>query len=92
VGLSENLQGASGQLLTEVTPVVLVGPSDERDDDEWNTDNGNPDADGKTEESQTNGEPENQWPPAPRAEVSEFRIRIINISLWSVLRQKDSAL
>src|SRR5690606_18546244 len=71
----------------EVAAVVLIRPTDNCDDRERRTDEGDPDTHGEAEQQQRGRTGKNDGPPAPGAEVSEFRVTVVDVCVEAILGQ-----
>src|SRR6478735_3445993 len=70
-----------------VAAVVLVDPADDADEAEGHADVADPETNGEAEDDQTRAEGECDRPPAPRAEVPELRVAVVDVRFEAVLRQ-----
>src|SRR5690554_4914262 len=78
---SASVAGRMRMSVAEVYAVVLIHPTDQRDDQDHATDEGDPVADRDTERHQADRTGEDDRPPAPRAEVPELGVAIVDVGV-----------
>lgn len=78
--------------MPEIAAVVLVGPTNQSDDDKRDADDGNPYSNREAQKCETDGKAKNEWPPTPRTEMTQLGVGVIDVCLWSIFGQKYSTL
>src|SRR5690606_5150005 len=73
--------------VAEVSAVVLIRPADQRNDQDHAADEGDPVTDRDTERNQTDRAGKDDRPPAPRAEVPELGVAVVDVGVQPVFRK-----